>query len=163
MNPFAYFILAGTVSYFVTEGIDRLFGHGSGDEGELNADHATWLMLIFLLPFAFLWSKLFRRAGLNLAENYVFGLYTLAQFTWIELLILTPVSYVIDEWWLVALYFVGWVAYVSFAAREFYGEAVVSASLKVAGSLAIIVALLFLTAIPAGLVMYLMAPAEPSV
>jgi hypothetical protein len=128
MNPFGYFLLAVTATV-VVEAITSRFRTRVPGAAE-NTDFHTTLLLTLLVPYAVIWSKLFRRQGLNLAENYVFALYVLGHFVWIELLILVPVSLVVSEWILIVLYLLIATIYVTLAATVFYRESIGMVTLK---------------------------------
>jgi hypothetical protein len=121
MNPFGYFVLAITVNVILTTVFSKLFPDPPG-VAEESSDFDSTLMLLILVPLAMIWCKIFRREGFNLAENYVFALYVLGHFVWIEMLLLTPASLVVSELFLTILYCLVAAIYVTPAATAFYRE-----------------------------------------
>lgn len=160
MNPFAYFILSGTVGLLVSAFVGWLTEAPVAPEEEFIADHGLWILLAMLVPLAVTWWKLFAQSGYNLAENYVFALYVLAQFTWLETLVLLPLTSVASDVVLVIGYLAAWLAYVTYAATPFYGEPALIVGLKVVASLLAFVAIVALAVCPVGIIMYFLFPSE---
>lgn len=120
MNPFGYLLVAISAQ-LVIAAVVSLFLPAPAAEGEgVPDDWVTWALLALLAPLAGAWLLLFRESGRNFAENYVFGLYLLAQLVWTELFILSPLSLLLPELVLVILYFVAWLALVTWAGVVFY-------------------------------------------
>lgn len=160
MNPFAYFVLSGTVGLLVSAFAGWLMGAPVAPDEEFIADHGLWILLAMLVPLAVTWWKLFAQSGYNLAENYVFALYVLAQFTWLETLILLPLTCVASDVVLVIVYLAAWLAYVTYAAAPFYGEPAPIVGLKIVASLLAFVGIVALAVCPVGIVMYFLFPSE---
>lgn len=158
MNPFGYFVLAGTVSIVVSSVASWAFGAAqpAAEDDELAANWASWILLALLIPIAVIWWRLFRPAGLNLAENYAFALYVMGQFLWFEVVILLPLSYVLSETALWSVYGVTWLAYVVFAGVPFYREPPFRVLSKVLLSGVILAAVLMLV----GIAMFFIWPTE---
>jgi hypothetical protein len=117
MNPFGYLLVAISAQ-LVVGAIASLFVRAA--PGDDVPDWVTWALLALLVPIAAAWRYLFQESGRNFAENYVFGLYLLGQMVWVELLVLTPLSLVLPALALGILYFVAWLALVTWAAMGFY-------------------------------------------
>lgn len=159
MNPFAYFVLAGTVNLFVTTVVGWFAGAPAAPEEEFIANHVLWIMLAMLVPLAFLWRWLFRQSGCNLAENYVFALYVLAQFSWLEAFVLLPLQYVVSDLVLAIVYVALWLAYVTYAAIPFYREPALMVGLKILASALLFALGAAAIAIVVGIVVYFLDPA----
>lgn len=156
MNPFAYFVLAGTVNLFVSTVVGWFTGTPSDPEEEFIANHVLWIMLAMLIPLAFLWRSLFRRSGDNLAENYVFALYALAQYVWLETIVLLPLPYLVPDLVLAIVYVAVWLAYMTFAATRFYGEPALMVGLKVLASALLFALCVAGIAFVVGIVVYIL-------
>jgi hypothetical protein len=159
MNPFGYFVLSGTVSLFVSTVVGWFAGAPADPEEEFIANHVLWIMLAMLVPLAFLWRRLFRRSGYNLAENYVFALYVLAQFSWLETIVLLPLPYFVSDLVLAIVYVALWQAYVTYAATPFYGEPALIVGLKVLASALLFALSAAAIAFVVGIVVYFLDPA----
>jgi hypothetical protein len=123
MNPFGYLLLSGTVNLALSGLAGWMAGPGApADPDEPDSGLVTWFLLALLVPLAVLWRWLFRRSGFNLAENYVFALFIMSQYTWLETLILVPLTYLVSETTLTAAYFAIWLCYLVFAGTGFYGR-----------------------------------------
>lgn len=131
MNPFGYFVLSLTITVILSAIATKLIPKPAGAVAEGDSNFETTLMLLLLIPLAVIWSVLFRRAGFNLAENYVFALYVLGHFIWVEILILSPMSMLVSERVLISLYCLTSISYVVMAATVFYQEPVRLVLLKV--------------------------------
>jgi hypothetical protein len=124
MNPFGYLLLASTVSVLLEGLLPRLMPAPGIQADEEEGSFYQLLMLALLVPYAWLWSKLFRRQSFNLAEHYVFALYIAGHFIWFEILVLLPLSPFLTEpvnWGLFAALLT---VYVTAAATTFYREPV---------------------------------------
>jgi hypothetical protein len=121
-NPVGYLILASVVVAVATR-LVRAVGGDQADAIEAFSENwGTQLGLLSCVPMALLLWKLLRQMQFNLAENYVFSLYVLAQCTWFELAYMPflPFPGVADV--ALSVYFIGTLAYFTFAAKQFYQE-----------------------------------------
>jgi len=123
-NPFAYYFLVAAVGLFLTGmGNSATAVSADDDPPEFILKYFAQIGLICFIPLAFLWSKLFRRAERNLAENYVFSLYTFGYFAWCDVLLLGPLSFVIPSETAIGLiYLFMFVGYLVFAGTVFFQE-----------------------------------------
>jgi hypothetical protein len=159
MNPFGYLLLAGTASLVISALLEWLFGtRDPAGGGEPGAGLLNWVLLALLVPLAAIWSWMFRSCGFNLAENYVFALFVMGQFTWLELLILVPAEFVVPEGALIAVYLLVWTGYLTFAATGFYRQQwwLVLAKMLITHAVLIFMAMIV------GVVWFLIAPSEPA-
>lgn len=122
LNPFAFLLVAVTAQIILSAGLlwTGWIVPQLDESGAIPDDALNWMLIAFVVPLAFLWTKLFAFSDRNFAENYVLGLYLLGLFAWFELMLL-PLTFVAapDSIQLV-VYLIVWLTIATRAGSEFY-------------------------------------------
>lgn len=121
-NPVGYMLLVTVVSVLTTRLVRIAAGLQADALDQFTERWGAQLGLVLCVPTALLLWKVFRRLEFNLAENYVFAIYVLAQCAWLEVaflpFMLTPS--ITDA--AMCVCFIGMIGYFVYAARQFYQE-----------------------------------------
>jgi len=143
MNPFGYLLLAMTVALFTESTIGYFLPAAVDPDDQAALSHpVTWLAM--LVPWAVVWSWLFRRSGFNFAENYVFTLFVMGQTVWYETLLVTPLQAVGGQSAAMWLLFAILLAYPTWTGVGLYREPVWKVTLKVLASMGVVLAVMVL-------------------
>jgi hypothetical protein len=138
MNPVAYYLLSATVTVLLSAGLQRIWPSTHWSDGEFGESAVTYFFMATLIPTAGLWRWLFRKSGRNFAEALVFALYTAGHYAWMELLLTIPLAILVPENdWALLLIFIPFPLYEIWAAKVFFGDTWLRATLKILVWLAI--------------------------
>jgi hypothetical protein len=158
-GPFAFLLISvGLASAVILlSGVEWFspFKHGHADE--LLQRHVNLVILLQVPLLAAFCALVFRRDRMSFADHLVLASYTSGFHALFQAVIETPLLALTradtTNPWLASGYFGVWIAYFAFAASQFYrghrlwsvARALVAAVLSQAGTIAIVMAILFIT------------------
>ncbi len=122
MNPFAYLLVAVTAQIILSTVLRwaEWTTPTPQDLDGLTDEALNFMMFAIVVPLAMFWTKLFVGSDRSFVENYVLGLYLLAQLAWIELILLPFTDVAIAAYLTLNVFPVVWLILATWAGTVFY-------------------------------------------